>query len=117
MVSIESFRQIALSLPGVIEQPHFEKTSFRINKKIFATLDTANNRVVVKLSEIDQSTLSSYDNAIIYPVKGGWGKQGWTTLELKKIKKSMVKDALAISYQIVSSPKTKNPKTSKRKKS
>ncbi len=117
MVTIEWFRQIVLSFPDVIEQPHFEKTSFRINKKIFATLDTDNNRVVVKLSEIDQSTFSSYDNTIIYPAKGGWGKQGWTTLELKKIKKSMVKDALALSYQMVSSPKAKNLKTSKRKKS
>jgi hypothetical protein len=30
-------RQFALSLPGANEQPHFELTSFRVSKKIFAT--------------------------------------------------------------------------------
>jgi predicted DNA-binding protein (MmcQ/YjbR family) len=39
MLSIKKFRQIALSFPGTEELPHFEKTSFRVKKKIFATLD------------------------------------------------------------------------------
>lgn len=39
MFSIESFRKLAMSFPNATELPHFEKTSFRINKKIFATFD------------------------------------------------------------------------------
>ena len=39
MVSIDTFRKLALSFDEAVEQPHFEKPSFRVNKKIFATLD------------------------------------------------------------------------------
>ena len=98
MVDIETFRQLALSFPGTVEQPHFEKTSFRVNKKIFATLSLADNRAVLKLSEIDQSVFSSFDNTIIYPVNGNWGKQGWTKVELKKVRKDMLKDILKTAY-------------------
>ncbi len=44
MVSIEIFRKLAMSFPETTEEPHFEKTSFRIKKKIFATFDEKNNR-------------------------------------------------------------------------
>ena len=39
MVTVGTFRQMALSHPGAVELPHFDRTSFRLNKKIFATLD------------------------------------------------------------------------------
>lgn len=39
MVSIDTLRKLALSFPEVTEEPHFEKTSFRVKKKIFATYD------------------------------------------------------------------------------
>ncbi|WP_269234618.1 hypothetical protein [Flavobacterium flavigenum] len=55
MVLIETFRKLALSLHDVAEEPHFEKKSFRINKKIVATFDEKNNTAVLKLNEIDQS--------------------------------------------------------------
>mgnify|MGYP003577946137 CR=1 FL=1 len=44
MVSIETFRELAMSFPNATEEPHFEKTSFRINKKIFATFDEKKKR-------------------------------------------------------------------------
>jgi predicted DNA-binding protein (MmcQ/YjbR family) len=53
MVDIETFRQLALSFPGTVELPHFDKASFRVNKKIFATLDIENKRACVMLTEID----------------------------------------------------------------
>ncbi len=36
MVSFAQIKEIALSLPETSEAPHFEKISFRVNKKIFA---------------------------------------------------------------------------------
>ncbi len=32
MVTLETFRKIALSFPEATEEPHFEKTSFRVKK-------------------------------------------------------------------------------------
>ena len=106
MVTIETFRQMALSLPDSFELPHFEKTSFRINlpdrqagKKIFATLAEEKSIAMLTLSLIDQSVFCSFDKAVIYPVAGAWGTKGYTYINLKKIKKPMLKDALACAYK------------------
>jgi predicted DNA-binding protein (MmcQ/YjbR family) len=101
MVSIDAFRTMALSFPGAEEAPHFEKTSFRINKKIFATLNVPENRICIKLSAIDQSVFCLYDKTVIYPVPNKWGSQGWTLVNLGKIKKIMLKDALTSAYNEV----------------
>ena len=98
MVSIDNFRKLALSFPGATEEPHFEKTSFRVKKKIFATYDKVKNRACIKLSEIDQHVFSSADKTIIYPVDNKWGKQGWTLIELKKVHKDLFADALTTAY-------------------
>lgn len=98
MITSATIRQLALAFEEVTEEPHFEKISFRIKKKIFATLDEKNKRLCVKLSEIDQSVFSAYDKTIIYPIPNTWGKQGWTFIELKKVKKGMLKDALTQAY-------------------
>ena len=54
MVTVDTFRKLALSLPEVTEEPHFEKISFRIKKKIFATYDAKDNRACIKLSPNEQ---------------------------------------------------------------
>lgn len=101
MVVPGEVRTWALALPDVVEAPHFEKTSFRIKKKIFATLDAKKKRLVVKLSAVDQSVFCSFDSSIIYPVQGAWGKQGFTFIELGKIRKTICKDALRSAYDNV----------------
>ncbi len=98
MVSINTLRKLALSFPEATEDPHFEKTSFRVKKKIFATYDNKKKRACIKLSEIDQNVFSSSDKAIIYPVDNKWGKQGWTLIEMKKVHKDLFIDALTTAY-------------------
>lgn len=98
MVTINTFRKLALSLPEATEEPHFEKTSFRVKKKIFATYDNIKKRACIKLSEIDQDVFSSGDKAIIFPVENKWGKQGWTIVEMAKVHKDLFKDALITAY-------------------
>ena len=98
MVTTEIYRQMALSFPETVELPHFDRASFRVNKKIFTTLVEKEKIVMVKLSLTDQSVFCSFDKTIIYPVPGGWGKQGATYIELKKVKKTMLKDALTCAY-------------------
>ena len=105
MVSVEEASAWALGLPGTVQSPHFDKISFRIKKKIFATLDAKTNRLVVKLSVVDQSVFCGYDLAVIHPATGAWGKQGWTVIELPKIRKTICLDAIKTSYQTVSAKK------------
>lgn len=105
MISLETFRQLALALPNAIEQPHFELSSFRANKKIFATLDSKNNRACLMLSETDQSVFAVFDTSIVYPVPNKWGKKGATYFELSKVPKSMLKDALKQAHTKATSKK------------
>jgi predicted DNA-binding protein (MmcQ/YjbR family) len=98
MVSIDTFRKLALSFPEATEEVHFEKTSFRVKKKIFATYDDIKKRACIKLSEIDQDVFSSADKTIIYPVDSKWGKQGWTLIEMSKVRKELFIDALTTAY-------------------
>ncbi|MDP1676748.1 MAG: MmcQ/YjbR family DNA-binding protein [Bacteroidota bacterium] len=98
MVTVDAVRKIALSFPETTEQSHFEKPSFRVGKKIFATLDIKNNQACIKLSAIDQNAFSSFDSSIIFPVPNKWGKQGWTFINLKKIRKDTLVDALTTAY-------------------
>jgi predicted DNA-binding protein (MmcQ/YjbR family) len=98
MISTEQFTKLANSFPEAEEHPHFEKSSFRVNKKIFATLDVKNGRACLKLSAADQGLFSVFDKTAIYPVPGNWGKKGWTYVELKKVRKDMLADALVTAY-------------------
>ena len=98
MITIETYRKLALSFPEAIELPHFEKVSFRVNKKIFSTLSVSENIAMVKLSLVDQSVFCDMSDGAFYPVPGGWGKQGATYVDLKKVKRKMLEDALTISY-------------------
>lgn len=98
MVTNATASKLALAFDEAEEKPHFEKKSFRVRKKIFATLDSGKRLMVVKVSEVDQSVFSAYNSSVIYPVPGGWGKQGWTIIDLKNVKKSLLVDALTASY-------------------
>lgn len=98
MVTIDTLRKWALSFPEATEEPHFEKTSFRVKKKIFATYDVKKKRACIKLSEIDQDVFLSADRTIIFPVDNKWGKQGWTLIEMNTVSKELFVDALTTAY-------------------
>ncbi|MBL7857746.1 MAG: MmcQ/YjbR family DNA-binding protein [Cyclobacteriaceae bacterium] len=95
----------ALELPEAEQQPHVNKTSFRVRKRIFATLDMVTQHLVVKLNEVDQSIFTAGNATVIYPVAGAWGKKGWTQIELSKVRKSICHDALQTSYCLVAPQK------------
>lgn len=102
-----------MSFPNTNEEPHFEKTSFRVNKKIFATLDTKKNLACLLFDPIQQSVFSAYDITVIYPVPNKWGQKGATYVELKKVRKDVLKDALEQAYNKITT-KTVSVKAKKR---
>ncbi len=113
MADTKSFKTIALSFPGSTELPHFEKTSFRVGKKIFATLDQQHKVGCVKLNETDQSVYCAIDELLIYPVKNKWGKNGWTFIDLTKIGKKLLGEMLATAFNEVNKKTTKMKKGTK----
>ena len=98
MVSPAEVRKLALSFEETDEHPHFDRKAFRVKKKIFATLSEKDHTLNLMLTPIDQSVFCSFDKEIIYPVPGGWGLKGATTVNLKKVRKSMLVDALTVAY-------------------
>jgi hypothetical protein len=54
---------------------------------------------MVKLSAIDQSVFCAYNKEVIFPVPGDWGKHGATFVNLKKVKKSMLIDAITTAWK------------------
>lgn len=105
MITIEQARQMALALPETEEKPHFDLTSFRIKNKIFTTIHVHKNYVMVKLTPIDQSVFCAYNKEVVFPVPGGWGKKGATFINLKKVRKSMLMDALTTAWKTTAPPK------------
>jgi len=105
MVSLAAAKQLALSLPVAEEKSHFEKPDFRIKNKVFAVMHQDKSCMVVKLTAIDQNVFCAFDKAVIYPVPGGWGRQGWTMINLKKVKKPMLLDALTTAWRTVAPSK------------
>lgn len=97
-------------MEGVEEHPHFDKRSFKVNNKIFVTLNLAEKRACVKLSEIDQSSFCSYKKEVMYPVPNAYGKQGWTLISLELVPDEMLGDALNTAYEFVKSSSKKGKK-------
>jgi hypothetical protein len=97
MADSKTFRDLALAFADVTEAPHFNKAAFKVNKKIFATLQEEANIGMVQLTPAEQSLYCKVDPAI-YPVPGGWGLKGSTYINLKKIKKTLLKEMLLIAY-------------------
>lgn len=105
MSVIATLRNLALSLPETTEEPHFEKTSFRVAKKIFVTVDEKKQEACVKLSEADQDLFSLGDKTIVYPVPNKWGKQGWTIIDLTRVHPDLLRDAILTAYREVAPKK------------
>jgi hypothetical protein len=98
MINNETFRQMSLSLPEVTEEPHFDKTSYKIAGKIFATMVPEHSRATVKLSPADQDIFCLADNNGVYPVPNKWGKLGWTHINLQTVKPKMCTELLKVAY-------------------
>jgi hypothetical protein len=109
MISLETARQISLSLPDTEEYDHFGRPAFKIKgKRTFATLWPVEQRMMVKLSLIDQSVFNAFDPAIFYPVPNKWGLQGATFVELTKVRLDMLTDAITTAWQTASVKNSKS---------
>lgn len=107
-MTTSAFKELALSFSGTVENPHFDRTAFKIiNKWIFATLHEASGTANLKFSGTDQPIFCSFDKNAVYSVPNKWGLQGWTTFELEKIPKELILDALDTAYKEVLKPRPK----------
>jgi len=99
-MNAEDFRRLALSLPESEEKSHFGTPDFRVRNRIFATLPD-DDRAVVKLTREQQEMMAGAEPGVFQPVKGGWGRQGWTTVILAAADEVTLKSALVTAWRNV----------------
>lgn len=105
MTNFSMLSNYAMSLPEATEEPHFEKNSYRVRKKIFATVGTEVDFFVVKLTPIQQSVFCSWDENACHPIPNKWGLQGWTRVYFEKVDEDFLKDIVKTSYSNVAPKK------------
>ena len=87
----EQFRSMALSFPETSEAAHMGHPDFRVGGKIFATLWPKPGLAMVKLTPEQQEFFVQSEPAAFSPVKGGWGRAGATSVNLKAAKKPILR--------------------------
>lgn len=98
-------RQVALSLPEAVEQPHFEKTSFRVRGKIFATLTPDGEQLMVRLPVEIKEMLRQSDPDAILPLPGAWDRGGSTLIAIRSMEAAKLADLIRLAWRQVA-PKT-----------
>ncbi|MEZ4294678.1 MAG: MmcQ/YjbR family DNA-binding protein [Polyangiaceae bacterium] len=107
MITAARFRDLALSLAGTTEVPHMDRTAFRTKRRIYATVppgaETANLMLSLDLQEAVCEALTE----AFSPVPGGWGRMGYTTVDLRVVSEEDLVRVLAEAHSMALAPKKK----------
>lgn len=108
MVSAARFRELALSFEGVIEVPHTDRAAFRTTRRIFATVppDGASANLLLDL-DLQEAVCEMLPKAFA-PVPGGWGRMGYTTVNLRAVSEADLMRALTEAHGRASGPKPRS---------
>src|SRR5215469_2489535 len=97
MGDVDAARAFALSLPGSSEEPHFDMSSFRVNKKIFATVTSDETRLHVFVDESEISASVTEDPAAFEPLLWGEALRG-VRVRLARAPEDRVRELLAEAW-------------------
>jgi len=98
MSTSEDFRQIALSLEGTTEAPHFERTAFKV-VRIYASLAADGLTANLKFAPDEQELKCLTAPEAFAPVPNAWGRQGWTTATLAALSADELVSALETAWR------------------
>jgi hypothetical protein len=95
-----TFRKLALSLEGAVEQAHHGHPDFRAHGRIFATLAYPDEGwgMVTLTPEDQQEHIREY-LTVFEPASGAWGRQGATMVRLAAIDEATLFDVLALAWR------------------
>lgn len=110
MVTAKKFHEMAMSLEGTIEAPHFDRVAYKV-AKIFATLAPDKKTVNFKFTPDEQEFRCMMNPEAFSPVPNNFANHGWTTATLSKLKVDELRPALEAAWS-QAKPKAKK----KRKK-
>jgi hypothetical protein len=99
-VRLETARRFALSLPETTEEPHFEKSSFRVKGTIFATVPVGGRHLHVNVEADEGQALADELPEAFEPIV--WGKQTrteWIRVTLAKADRAIVQELLEDAWR------------------
>ncbi|MGU3361704.1 MmcQ/YjbR family DNA-binding protein [Methylobacterium sp. M6A4_1b] len=97
----EDVRRLASALPEVVEGAHSGHPDFRVLGRIFATLWVDEERVVLRLSRVQQEAWIEAGPNLFEAVEGAWGRRGWTSLNLWEADEATLLAALLAAWRQV----------------
>ena len=95
----EDIRALALSLPAAEELPHFDRASFRVRGKIFATLPPGGELVVLMLPVLVKESVVQTDPEAHVPLPGAWERGGSTQLRIRSMDRQKLADLVRLAWR------------------
>lgn len=97
-MTLSEVRKIALALPEVTEEPHFQRTSFRVRGKIIATAMPGEDFLNVMAGEsVREPALAAHSG---YVEKLLWGKKVMgLRVDLRRAKAAVVSELLKQAWE------------------
>ena len=93
-------RRIALSFPETHEEPHFERASFRVGKKIFATLTADGREAMVRVADTDAiETLLSAHPKIFFSYGTWTTRNGALGVRLPEVQAKLMKELMSTAWK------------------
>lgn len=97
-MTLAQVRKHALSLAGATEEPHFDRTSFRVNGRIFVSAKAAESHIHVFVAEsIREPALAMYPAFVSKLLWGG--KVVGVRVELPKADPDVVRNLVVAAWQ------------------
>ena len=112
MLNAKDFRRIVLSLPDTVESAHMGHPDFRLNGRIFATLNHDETRGMVALTPDQQQRLVQENPGVFQPESGAWGRAGSTRVHLELADEETLGEAATLAWQnsLAKGPSRSKPK-------
>ncbi len=87
---------------------------FRVNGRIFATLQAEERRGMVKVTPDEQTALIAQAPGVFVPAAGAWGRQGCTMIDLAAADPAVVRGALVLAWELASAAPPARPRAARR---
>jgi hypothetical protein len=108
MITVREVRKYALSLPGTVEAPHFDRASFRVRGKIFATIAPDGETGMLKLDLDHHEALLRSDPRSFFSF-GGWSRNGATGVRFATVRKALFRELLEEAWRNLAPVSAKAP--------
>lgn len=110
--------ELAKQLPGVTIKDHFGSDAFSANGRTFLTIWHREKKANLRFSKEQQTHFLSLDGDGFSEIDNGWGRQGWTSVNLEFVSPEEFSAALraAYEYSAVKTPRSAAAKSKVKRK-